>query len=283
MSYRSILVPLSGIARDGDLLQAGIALARQFNGRVQALHVAADPTGAVAMIGEGMSGGLVEEMIRVAEREQNVVTERARKHFDGVVADLGEGAPRVDWACETDREDEAVARWSRRADLVVLGRPEEGGQQSTMGPMTLETTLFFGGAPVMMMPPGHALPRKFRTVVVAWNGGRECAHALRAALPIVTAARRVVVLSVDGDHAPRPSPDEVVQYLCDHEAFGEPRTVPHPPHGGAGAAILDHAAEIGADLVVMGAYGHSRLREMVLGGATRHVLHHAGVPVFLVR
>ncbi|MEI7037415.1 universal stress protein [Fulvimonas yonginensis] len=165
--------------------------------------------------------------------------------------------------------------------LAVLERDlvEEEAMAEVLGEALLTCRL-----PSLVLPPGWDRPAHFSRVLVAWDGSTEATRAIHAALPFLQEARRVVLL--DGGHrhvqegeayAPRFEP---FLYLARHEIEPDPMCVGIPAHV-AGASLLKKAEQVGADLVVMGAFGHSRLRERVLGGATRHVLCHARMPIFL--
>lgn len=138
--------------------------------------------------------------------------------------------------------------------------------------------------PSLILPPDWKAPAQFRRVLIAWDGSIEATRAIHAALPFLQEAERVVLLDGGRRHvqegqgyAPRFEP---FLYLSRQEIEVDPMCVTLPTHT-AGAGLLDKAAQVGADLVVMGAFGHSLLRERTLGGATRYVLRHASMPVFL--
>lgn len=138
--------------------------------------------------------------------------------------------------------------------------------------------------PCLVLPPGWNNPLSFERIVVAWNGTVESTRALHGALPLLQLAREVTLVN---GHTRKPhggqlgvaEPDPII-YLMHHGIAARPRYLDVPADN-AGKALLQEAHDAHADLLVMGAYGHSRIRERVLGGATRHVMAHAGVPVFM--
>jgi nucleotide-binding universal stress UspA family protein len=143
----------------------------------------------------------------------------------------------------------------------------------------LEAALFESGRPILIAPPTP--PDKIgEVVVVAWNGSTETARTIALAMPFLVKAQQVLVLSVEEGMVPGPSGADVVQNLIRNGVAAKKKQIQasgRPP----GRAMLDEAAAAGADLLVKGAYTHSRLRQMIFGGATSHILSHAEVPVFM--
>ena len=138
--------------------------------------------------------------------------------------------------------------------------------------------------PSLILPPGWSRDARFSRVLVAWDGSVEATRAIHAALPFLQNARRVVLLDGGRPHSPEgecylPHFEPFV-YMSRHGVEADPVCVGIPART-AGAALLKKAEQIGADLIVMGAYGHSRGRERAIGGATRYMLEHAQVPIFL--
>lgn len=166
-------------------------------------------------------------------------------------------------------------------DLIVLERDIVDGDSAfdVLG----EALLCCRTACMLLPPEWNGIPR-FERLAIAWNGGIESVRAIHAALPFARTAEEVLV--IDGkppsadDEGDRTPPFDPLTYLADHQVHAHSRRIAATSHE-AGAAILRESMSIGADLLVMGAYGHSRTRERVFGGATRHVLRHAGVPVLM--
>lgn len=174
---------------------------------------------------------------------------------------------------------------ARRADLVIAGQsdPEGGKDQPSVNPV--EEILIGAGRPLLLVPRYGNFPACGETVLVGWTDTREAARAVHDALPILAAARAVTVLTVDtreggGEETERglESSAPIAGHLARH---GVPATVAQTVAGDLSPAdvLLDYASDIGADLIVVGGYGHSRLREMTLGGVTRSLLQHMTVPV----
>lgn len=177
---------------------------------------------------------------------------------------------------------QVVAEAARFSDIVVAARPYGGGRGPSQASV-VEAALFGAEVPVLVVPAG-GLPDSFRNVALAWNDSPEALRAARAALPVLAAAGSCTIVIVD---PPRHGPDRsdpggrMAQMLSRHGAKPDvrvlARTIPSI------AELLNRQiVETGADLLVMGAYGHSRLRESILGGATREMLEAATVPVLMV-
>ncbi len=173
--------------------------------------------------------------------------------------------------------DTFIGSYGRVFDLIVLGRPGRAPQNPRMAP--LEAALFESGRPVLIAPPTP--PKELgRNVLVAWNGSTEQARTNAFAMPLLRGADEVTVLTVEGGMTPGPTGDEAALHLVRN---GVPATAVNVAPAGrtTGEAILDHAELRGCDLIVKGAYAQSRLRQMIFGGATRHILAHATLPVLM--
>ncbi len=284
---RTILVAVSDEATAAAPLDVAFAVGRDLAAHVQALHVKIDPSSAVPLVGEGMSGVMVEEMINAAEQqaEQRAATTRAlfERRCDGLgvarqqLPAAGTGFSAA-WREEVGREEDVVARCGRLHDLIVLGRPVSDSELPSL--MTLNAALMESGRPLLVAPPSSPAGLG-RNVAVAWNGSAEAARAIGAALPLLRNADGVRILSAEepeGDAALRPA--ELVKYLTWHGIAATSQTF-HAGVTNAGEALEKEVVAIGADLLVMGAYTHSRLRQLILGGVTRHMLHHATIPVLM--
>jgi nucleotide-binding universal stress UspA family protein len=170
------------------------------------------------------------------------------------------------------------------ADLVVIARPNRGDQ--TAGPPSLaESLVLTSGRPIIVFPP-HGTVSRVRRILMGWNARRESIRAMADALPLLVRAEAVEVLVVDYQRHPEGHGEEpgadIAHHLAPHGAHVEARRV---SSGGedVGRILLSRAAAFGADLVVMGAYGHSHLSEWVFGGVTRTVLREATLPVLMSR
>ena len=165
-----------------------------------------------------------------------------------------------------------LAEAARTTDLILARRARVGG---TDEPDVLDDLVTAAGVPILALPP-DASGDLGQTVLVAWNGSREATRAVHDALPLLPAAKRVTLCAV-GDQAGA-SLEAAAAMLRRHGVAVHSHRVDEPD-GNAGEVLLAQCSAEGADLLVMGAYGHARLRELVFGGATRHVLREATLPV----
>jgi len=166
-------------------------------------------------------------------------------------------------------------------DLAVVGQDDPDHQQPFRAAL-IEALLFQAGLPTLLVPYTGAREFQADKAVIAWNGSAQAARAVRAAMPLLAMAKSVLVAMVD-EGAPPPGVEQGVDigaYLARHGLKVEVRTIANA-HEGAGQALLNLAVDEEATWLVMGAYGHSRIRQFLLGGVTRHVLGRATIPALL--
>lgn len=286
MPLNTILVPVNGTDADRSALAAAFGIGRNFDAHVDALFVKLDPRDAVPMLGEGMSGAMVEEIMRAAEAEVGHGLVLARGNFEEALrasgcelGDVRPAAPRptARWMEAMGRIEDVVPVEGRLADLVVFARPQ--GRDDGQALTTIETTLLGSGRPILLV--SEEMPEEIgRSVAVAWNGNAEAARAVAGAMPFLLSADSVRVLTAETSVTEAAAGRRIAEYLAWHGINAE-ITIVHPGAEAVGKALMDQAAALECDLLVMGGYGHSRMREMILGGVTRYVLNHAGLPVLM--
>jgi nucleotide-binding universal stress UspA family protein len=215
-------------------------------------------------------------------RTKQILTERAVRHFQAAIERLGYpvtpagAAPSALWT-NTMTSDGVVGGMARVYDLTVLGRPGPGGHDPRQS--TFESVLFESGRPVLIAPP--KVPERIGdTVLIAWNRSSETARTVAFAMPILRRAKRVVIQTLEISNVPGPSGSALAATLRRHGIEAE-TSKPESKSSNEGPAILTKAREIGADLVVKGGYTQSRLRQMIFGGATSHILAQSEIPVFM--
>ncbi len=289
MSIKTILVPQNGAKETNPALDVAFTLGRNLSAHVNVLNVSSDPQDAVPLLGEGMSAAIIEEMLQLSEKEAEERAARARVAFDNActrysttVADqpIPGGGPSASLQRQTGREDEVVALKGRLADLIVAARPDGDNQAISM--MTINAALFETGRPVMIAPPsfpdsGGVVGRK---VAVSWNGSAEASRAVAAAMPLIARSDGVVVLTADSDKTSSTVASELAAYFAWHGVNAETKSLT-ASGSHVGATLLEECDAMGIDLLVMGAYTHSRMRQLILGGVTRHVLSEAQIPVLM--
>lgn len=173
--------------------------------------------------------------------------------------------------------DEFVGGYGRVFDLTVLGRPGPDPQNPRMPP--LESALFESGRPVLIVPSSPVRPVG-ENILIAWNGSTEQSTTIAFALPILARATQVTVATVESAMTPGPSGEQAARHLRRNGIPAVARTIA-PGTRSAGEAFLAEAKTLGCDLLVKGAYTQSRLRQMIFGGTTRHILANATLPVLM--
>ena len=286
MTVRTILVPFDGSETAKPVIELGLTPGQNPSAHVVVLHVSPDPKDTIPLLGEGMSVTMVEDMIKIAEKESGDRAAQGRRMFEDLVEKLSLGViekpeasgPSAAWIEETGRDEEITARHGRLADLIVVGRPTETSNVSTT--LTLNAALFDTGRPVFVTPPGGA-PDFGKHVAISWNGSAQSARAVGSALPLIAAAKKVTVLTADSDRTSAARAPELASYLEWHGIKPDTRTFAVDGRQPVGTALLAECADAGADLLVMGAYTHSRMRQLILGGVTRRVLEEAQIPLYM--
>ena len=288
MTIKKILAPVSGGRHDSTILALAFKVASQFDAHVEVLFARMEPAEAVPMVGEGVSGTIIEQLMDAAAREWSQREAEARRTFETAVAASGlavqesppgPGGPSTFWHSRMGREDWVVPRLCPLSDLVVLGLGA-GDADELLDTSTFEASLINGGRPVLLAPTASPLPGIGRVVAIGWNGGVECSRAVSGAFPFLRRAERVVILSIAGGRTDDGRAEALAGYLAWHGIAAEPRGIDTGTEN-AGRTLLDMTGAVGADLLVIGGYGHSRVRELILGGVTRFVLTHAGLPVLM--
>ena len=283
---KTILVPATGSDRDSAVFASALTVARAFAAHLEFLHVRPDAAAtAVAMASDGGGATMVGGLINRLEEEASEREGKAKQLFQSFCereelavqdAPPGSQAPSAQWLGEIGAEPYWVAEYGRTADLLVIGRP---GEDEGVSLDTIEGALIDSGRP-LLIPPAAPLTVLPETIAIAWKATPQAARALTAASPFLSTAKQVVVLTVAEDRrAPEEEADRLMAGLRRH---GVPVSVRHlRPEAQSAADTLLSAAVEHAALLVMGGYGHSRLREWIFGGFTLRVLRGAEVPVLM--
>ncbi len=282
-----ILVPATGSDMDAPVFATALTVARPAAAHIEFLHVRLDAQQVlVSMASADMGGGgAYDEVLNTLDREtaaRQQKAERAVHDFcaaQRLVLDAAPDMPGVTAAWHTELGDEPgwLAEHGRVADLVVLGRARD---DEPVALDILEACLMGTGRPILLAPatPPTSIGR---VIAIAWKNTRESARAVDAARTFIDRAQQVVILTVQEGAGPT---DPSCERLCTALRWHNPNTTVRQVQPGdrqPAQALLAAAAGAGADLLVMGGYSHSRVREMVLGGFTRHVLQGADLPVLM--
>ncbi|MEO6898205.1 MAG: universal stress protein [Caldimonas sp.] len=280
MAIKTILVHLDPTPRCAVRVSIAAQLARSFGSHLVGLA----PTGR-ADITLSMSSAIPDglEFVQLSARYLRGRAEASADAFRARVEPLV--LPSFEALIVQDQPVDAVVELGRCSDLVVVGQSEPGTVIESVERDFAQQVLMNVGRPVIVVPFAGEFASVGRRVLVAWNGGREAAVAARDALPFLQAANHVELLSIgrlQGDTGGRRNGlDDAQRWLARHGVDARCREASDA--GDVGETLLSRAADLGADLVVMGAYGHSRMRQWALGGATRSMLAHMTVPVLMAR
>ncbi len=286
MSIAKILVPIRGDGKGENVLAHAAAIARRHNAHIEAVHCRARPQDMIpsgVAVPPALRKQLEAQMVELANAEEASLQEKFRARLARLGLELIESGipprdrPSAGWCEEQGKQMDVIKRHGRLADLVAVAKPD---RDRNLGVNTLKAALFSTGRPVLVCPPADTAPQVLgERIAIAWNGSTEAARAVALALPLIQAADEIIVLDGGtGDHGA--SGDELLRYL---EIRGvKARREPVSGGDNPGRAILAAAAAAGADLLVMGAYSHSREHESVFGGATQHVVDRTTMPVIMV-
>jgi nucleotide-binding universal stress UspA family protein len=283
---KTILVHLRGTKGDAAALSAALQIAGPFGAHLECLHIRPDWG---TLVSRAAPAGMDEALSGAIEALQKESAESAQRAFDAFTrfctderiprSELPLGSSEMGASFREDIGDDLdrLIVQSRRHDLVVVkgGAVDEGG----LGLSGVGRLVVSAGRPVLLAPNVPARP--IRIVAVAWKDGPEAARAVAAAMPILEKARRVFVITAGEDGKPPSDTRGVVTHLQWHGIDAEAHQV-EPRGRDAYDALLETARAADADLLVAGAYGRSRLSEVILGGFTEGLLEDASLPVLLL-
>lgn len=273
MSMKDLLVHLDVTEKAECVQDFAISLAAEFGAHLTAAGLVVEIVPPASFMGE-FPYDLMQEAAEQARAAAQAAYERLRK---AAPASVGTELVMIDSVAGQAREE--FGRLARHFDMAIVGQggPETGSDDELMA----EGALFRSGRPVFVVPWIHKGPAILRKAMVAWDGGLAAARAVADSLPLLKRAGRVEVVTITSKGLPS---DElpgfnITRHLTRHGIAATLKKL--PPSDDVGGALLSHAADSGADYIVMGGYGHSRLREFILGGATRTIFQSQTVPVFM--
>ena len=286
MSYRKLLVPLSGAGRDDQVLTAAFDIAKPFGAHVMGVYVRPDPSEVLPYLGEGVSAGVIQEIMEAARSSASKAGAAARSALDHHAK--AQGVPTLENAsggtgfsasfCLRDGPaDVVIPEEARLSDLVIFGLSRDAKYAGHRE--TIESTLLNGRSPILLVPDQAKVAISAK-VAIGWDGGATAARAVAAAIPMLKRASSIEILNISPGTTETMEMDRLRDYL---RLYGLSATEHGIQPGGqsTGAVLLDAAVRAGAGMLVIGGYGHSRLRELVLGGVTRHVLAESTIPIFM--
>ncbi len=275
MTIKNILVHIDHSESCKHRVNAAIDMAKKNNARLSALFIVPDyfvPSYVEAQISADVITQINDQAI-----------ERARETMSVIKKQITDTGLAVDAFIEDGNLIGILSDYSFYSDLLILGQ-SQSDDADNLSESLADHLVIEGGAPCLVIPYVGTPQTLGKRVMVAWNESRESARALKDALPILTQADKVTVLFIKqkshNEEHTAIQKKVMLAYLADHDIDAE-ISICIDNHLDAGDTMIAEAIDNDNDLIVMGAYGHSRLREMVLGGATRHLLKQMTVPVFI--
>ena len=281
------LLTVVGDANAGSVLEAAMRAATRFDGHIVGLHSLT--TEYAVVFGGEMGFSISSEVDRTLEREGHERRDQARRLFrefmDAHNVPIGPvppdyAGPRASWREEDGRQNAVVGLIGRVFDLILVEQPEK---LASIAEATLEDALFESGRPVLMVPQ-RIPPTMGEVIAIAWNGSTETALTVALGMPFLKQAKHICVVAVGPQHMPEPGPEgeELARALEGHGLNVSLRTAVgrQKPQG---ESFLKEAMAAGADMLFKGAYTQSRIRQMIFGGATRHIIMEAKLPVLMAR
>jgi len=283
MSIKRILVPLSGTSASSTLLQTAVEVAKLFEGHLEVLHLQPDLQRRLNEVAHGEGANLDESLIREVIEAAELDAERTRGAFEEIMRrhpiSLGDDPsvhPAASWR-EASGGADLFAAEAGIVDLIVMARPNPDDRTASA---FLDTALFTSGIPVLIAPPA-APARLPGRVLIGWNRTVQSERAIARAIPFLKKAQQIVLFAVETGAKRGPAAPQAARYLAWHGIRVAVKQV-QTSERHVGGMLLQEASSCDADLLVMGAYSHSRLRQMILGGVTRYVLSNANLPVLMV-
>jgi nucleotide-binding universal stress UspA family protein len=280
-AFQDVLVPVINAAEDEVALRVADEICQQSGGR--AVAMLASPLPSAMYAGDPFGGVEMWTSVIAALRAQ------AAKEGAKVKERLAKASSPMEFRT-TEMEyflsRQAVLMSARHADATIMLRPSEEEDRDFRRDL-IETMLFQSGRPVLIVPPTQKKPMAFKNIVIAWNASRESARAVGDAACIIDGAEKVTIVTVDAipssEGVGQAPGADIAAHLAHRTHHGEKVEVRNVDKMGRTEAdcVLDVATAVDADLIVLGAYGHSRAREFVFGGMTRELLNNADRPLFM--
>lgn len=277
MSFKTLLTVVTDMSHLQDTIAQAAGLADALDAHLDVLCLGVDRT-QTGYYYAGMNAAVLQETLHQAREDATALAKAARSQMEATGLRWGV----TEAVCQLADIARFVATYARFADLVVLPRPYGDDRGIELEP-TVEGALFEGQCPVIVLPADGAPLKLPDTVAVGWNESAEALRAVRSALPLLKSAKKTHIVVIDPPkHGPtRSDPGgQLSHFLSRHGVHVEidvlSKTMPR-----ISDVMRRHAVDMAADMIVMGAYGHSRFREAILGGATRNMLETSEVPVFM--
>ncbi len=270
---KNILVPVELHSSIDSVFHTAALLARRFGSQIEGVALGPDLPDLVAF----------DMPVSWTVSDQNQwkeLADEAQKKFESTMASSGISAggsgPCWRWGGDRSLGDSQMASYGRVFDVTVLGRP--GSDRGDPRLATAEASIFESGRPILLAPP-DAPKAMGDTIVISWNRSTETARSVALGMPLLMQAKKVYVLTIEGFMVEGPTGEQCAQLLANHGIAVEAVTKPNKRSHGESA--LEETANLGGDLLIKGAFTQSRLRQMIFGGPTAHIMAKAKLPVFM--
>ncbi len=279
MSYKDLLVHLDDTDICAERVAAAVALAKREGARLTGIALALEST-ISTYIGIDFPSSLTDAQQEIVQKAAKSAVEK----FES--AAIGAGIEFRSWvvACSASKAPARLAFFARHADLIFVGQPNPNEKGKAFQENLLEAVLLNTGRPVYVVPYIGRYEAKVRKAVIAWDGSKKAVRAVNDAIPMLKARKEVIVLVINpkkrsGEFGGQPG-ENLVDHLERYGINAKVATVVSPDLS-VDTTIQNYISDSGADLLVMGAFGHSRLREKAFGGVTDSILHQMIVPVLM--
>lgn len=287
MSIKSILCIFGGSENELNAANTALILSKSYGAQIRFLHISPDPAAYASMYGYGdcyampslLEACTKDNKERLGKARAQVVSLTAKHHIPLDATDSLVHHASAKFVHLTGRYDDIIAQEGRLSDLIIAGR----AAANSLYDDAVIAALFNTGRPVMLLPAQAAkTPGEYKTIALAWKATLDAGRAMVNAMPFLEKAEKVVVLTVEepGETYDINAEAALMEYLRTHGVHAQSIVVAAGSRTPA-EALLARARELKADLLVIGAYGHSRFREMMLGGVTNHMLEKADIPLLL--
>lgn len=282
MDPKVLLMPVYSRGNEIERLRGALSLTGFFGAHLDVLYAQSKPSDHLGTELFALSASTRQQVISIMDEGANNEQADLQKHFTRLCSDYGvaisnrpeDERPTATWREIKGARSELVALQGRVSDLIIIPHSKSGNATQTFVEAILHT-----GRPVLLVPRGMS-EFKLGNVIIGWDGGLECARAVQQALPFLNRATGVTIATGADSEGNRPEPEAAARFLAFHGIAADHRTL-SVDAASAGAGLLELAADLGSNLLVTGGYAHTRLRQMLLGGVTSHMLEHAEVPVLM--
>ena len=286
MSIKTILLPIRDSEIAETLMETAISMAIRNNAHLDLLYVQKNPEQLVPFASLGVSESMRQSIIESASASSNAQVDELKQKFSALCERLGmnqqargidASKPSADFLIRQGARDELIAIHGRLADLIIVPQPVSVSPP----PSSFEAALRDSGRPVLMVPRKEILVSAGKTIAIGWNSSKEAAQAITGVMGNLKRADKVHVLTSEARMKQPLNADDACVYLRCHGITAE-TVVFSTDKQSAGKALLNKARELNADRLVVGGYSRPKLRDMIMGGVTGHLMEHSDIPVLMV-